>query len=240
MITEVLPGREGELAAFLSAHSHPQLLKIACRYRAYGLQYDFCRFYLCGERGAASAAAVLSGGCALVYTTEKNLPELEQWLAMLPLQSVSVNAAGRSILENPRTGSIFYCVPAGRKSPPPEGTLDGAFAILREAFGEEQYSEGRYSSWYCEMSHNIRHGVSRLYAAENATATALCIGEEQVVLNQVAVLPSGQGKGIGRGLVQRVAGQFPGRRVFVYSRNAGTDQFYRKAGFSYFEDWFEI
>lgn len=239
MIVQVTAENEALLTRFFNEHPHPQLAKIECRRRAYGLGYGFCRFFLCLSGNEVTAAASLFGNTVLLFTVGGDLSELGQWLGMLPAASVSVNAAGRELLDFPRTGLILFCESQEPLPPPPEGRLDDAFSILRQAFGEEQYSDETYSEWYCEMSHNLRHGVSRLFVEESATATALCVTERLVVLNQIAVLPSGQGRGTGRAFVRRVAAQFPGRRVYVYSRNSGTDAFYRRVGFHEFENWIE-
>ena len=236
MIALVTREQEAVLADRLQAATHPQLLKIKTHYDAYGVGYPFCRFYLLPD----GVASWLSG--CLTVCASKPSEELADFVKMTGAVTVAVNPEAACPLEgfDRQAGSLMRA--EGRRSPSdrlPEGKIDQAYAILSSAYPEKFYPAMR-ENWYLEMSHYLRHGLSKLYHLEDrATVTVLCENETMAVINQVAVLPQAQRQGLGGRLMQGVLQTLPGKTVFVYSRNPSTDLFYQRQGFEPAGRWLE-
>lgn len=59
---------------------------------------------------------------------------------------------------------------------------------------------------------------------------ALCDGEYQAAIYDMVVLPEYQGKGIGKGIIEKLCGQLPVENIILYSV-PGREGFYMKCGF---------
>ncbi|MGN1100622.1 MAG: GNAT family N-acetyltransferase, partial [Huintestinicola sp.] len=96
------------------------------------------------------------------------------------------------------------------------------------------FGETEFDMWYADMSHRIRHGVSKAYMHKNAACACTdFIYEGAAYISQVAVMPDERGKGYGRELLDMIscellnAGTVP--RLWAYDDVMG---FYRSIGFS--------
>ncbi|WP_270740042.1 GNAT family N-acetyltransferase [Massilioclostridium coli] len=240
MIVQIHQENKGLLEAFFQQVDHPQLLKIQAHYQAYGLQYPFCSFFVAEQ----DAVMALIHGVLLVYAKEFQ-PEYNEFFQWCGAGSISMNPVEgvRLALAERKTGSLMVCSNPVSTSgiSLSNGTIEQAFQILQQTFPEE-YSQQSHDSWYCEMSHYIRHGVSKLFVTPGqATATLFCENSKLAVLNQIAVCSSLQGNGIGSQFVGSLVNHLlhEKKSVWVYSRNQRTDRFYQRLGFVTVEQWCE-
>lgn len=201
--------------------------KIRALYKAYGAGYDFCRFFRqnCdtflaaldgdfilsdGEADYGELAGFLSAcGFGEIFCSEKSAKELSRHISAdcheIFLMRYSGGAsASENIDRQPR--------------------LDEVYEILKTAF------DIQYEPWYLDMSHRIRHGVSRCMILEGSTLTVQHDLNGEALLSQVAALPQGRGKGVTKRLIRVACSELAPSEVFVLCVKELTD-FYRKCGF---------
>lgn len=196
---------------------------------AYGTGYDFCRLYSF-EKGSAliyNSSAVISGECDDVSELQSfvmiNSPETVE----CPPQ-IAEKLTLRGYEKKHRTLFERKAVPHTENFPE-AALLMKMYEIIKASFGETELD-----MWYADMSHRIRHGVSKAYMHKNAACACVdFIYEGAAYISQVAVMPDERGKGYGRKLLDMIscellkAGTVP--RLWAYDDVIG---FYSRAGFA--------
>ena len=112
-------------------------------------------------------------------------------------------------------------VPADIERDPP---LSEIYAIVGKVFGFE------FEPWYLDMSHRIRHGVSRCRRLEGS---ALVIQHEingEALISQVATLPGQRGRGFASRLLSAACAELSDSEVFILCEDK-LIPFYRNNGF---------
>lgn len=209
--------------------------KILSLYNAYGNKYDFCKFFLIdgetlaarldddfmiqncdGINDAGELAAFLNmGGFGSVFLPEKVCSQLEK-------TSLKANFRHNSLMEY-KAAACTEFPPELRVNPP----ADELFEVLKTGFSLN------YNSWYPDISHRIRHGVSTTYLYKNAsTVTAMYDLDGNVFLSMVATKTEMRGKGTAKEMLSCVCGKYKsqGKRSILVCRKA-VEPFYIKSGF---------
>ena len=201
-------------------------IEAACR--AYGTGYDFCRLYSF-DKGSAliyNSSVVISGEC-------DDLTELQSFVMINSPETLECppNIAEKLTLdgyEKCRRTLFERCdIPKTEKAPE-KANLMKMYEIVKASFGETELD-----LWYADMSHRIRHEVSRSYIYKNAACACVdFIYEGAAYISQVAVLHDQRGNGYGRELLDMIscellnAGTVP--RLWAYDDVIG---FYHSIGF---------
>jgi predicted GNAT family N-acyltransferase len=105
--------------------------------------------------------------------------------------------------------------------------LDAVFRIIDGNFPVE------YSSWLADLSHRVRHEISKTYLYGGvSTVTALYETGDMVFLTQVATLESARGRGFAGGMLRAVCAEYHsrGKSVFLVCRESKRG-FYERVGF---------
>ena len=102
------------------------------------------------------------------------------------------------------------------------------YDIVRAAFGVSEFD-----LWYADMSHRIRHGVSRAFMCDNVSCACIdFVYGGYGYISQVAVSPEHRGNGYGRKITHMVSGELAGMgavsRLWAYD---DVYDFYRRLGF---------
>ncbi len=200
--------------------------KIRALFLAYGLGYDFCRFYrqddifvssldgsfvLCGDNadvGELSAFLRISG-FSDVFCSEK--------LG----RSLSADLGGRSVYVHlmKYNGDDYSCELSD------DTALSDVYKILGDSFDIE------FEPWYLDMSHRIRHGISRCYTADGcSTVTVQHNINGEALISQVATLQAERGKGRASALLKSVCTLLRPSDVFVLCEDKLVP-FYKNVGF---------
>ena len=202
-------------------------IKAACR--AYGTGYDFCRLYRF-DKGSAliyNSSAVISGEC-------DDISELQSFVMINSPETVECpppiaeKLTLRGYEKKHRTLFERKTVPQTENFPE-TALLMKMYEIIKASFGETELD-----MWYADMSHRIRHGVSKAYMYKNAACACVdFIYEGAAYISQVAVMPDQRGNGYGREILETIScellssGTFP--RLWAYDDVIG---FYSRAGFA--------
>lgn len=98
--------------------------------------------------------------------------------------------------------------------------------------------EGITDLWYTDISHRIRHGVSRGYLYDNkAVLTVDFTYGGTAYISSVAVLPGERGQGLGRRLLYSVSRELlKENKTGVVWADESTADYYRKLGFAAVSD----
>ncbi|MDY3791843.1 MAG: GNAT family N-acetyltransferase [Oscillospiraceae bacterium] len=202
-------------------------IEAACR--AYGTSYDFCRLYSF-DKGSAliyNSSAVISGEC-------DDTAELQSFIMLNSPETVECppqTAEKLTLLGYEKKHRTLF----ERKAAPPTenapetATIMKMYEIVKASFGETELD-----MWYADMSHRIRHGVSKAYMYKNAACACVdFIYEGAAYISQVAVMPDQRGNGYGREMLEIISGELYKTgtvpRLWAYDDVMG---FYRTIGFS--------
>lgn len=224
-----------------------QLFRIRSLLRAYGTGYGFCRFYLQEESGALLC---VTGDEAIISVDgTADWRELAEYICAAGVRGLSAAGAAGAALrpflpgacctgtvleyngQRPMPQRFEVC-----SSPEPAETmarLKMAYDILTSCF-----SFGDFDSWYCDVSHQIRHDTARVYLWENAACAVTLQDRERLYLSALAVLPERQGSGAGSSLVRALLRKSRASTAAVYSKDGRTDRFYQRLGFSESGRWY--
>ena len=201
--------------------------KIRSLYAAYGTGYEFCRFFCQGN----SFLAALDGDIVLHDGENADYEELADFLTACGFRSLFCSENAEFFLRK-HIKTEFCAVNLMRF----EGTplmeklvcypmLEEVYFVLKTGFDIE------FEPWYLDISHRIRHGISRCYMLEGCCALAVQYNTNgEALLSQVAVLPERRGEGLGTRFVRAVCGELAPSEVYVLCED-GLKGFYEKAGF---------
>ena len=210
--------------------------KILALFEAYGGGYDFCRFFRQSGKGEAYIAA-LDGSFVLAGADGADFQELAQFLNIHGFSDMFCSQTAGEELK-PYLHGEFHRVmlmerPGGNSGNlPPEVPPSKAWEIIGSRF------EISFEPWYLDMSHRVRHGISRCFSDENA---ALVLQHEingEALLSQVCVRRALEGQGYAGKLLKAVCGALSGRvQVICEEELVG---FYEKCGFHAASDKYVI
>ena len=225
---------------------HPQLMKIQALLQAYGIAYDFCRFYLQQEGGRdMGCLCKLDDGGVLWAEEDADIGEWSDFFGMIGLSEVS--AVGRTGCrlqkECPvfgcQSGSIFvkYTSLSVTSVQSVETTsLTQVFAVICRCF--PNLTTAQFDGWYCDLSHRIRHGVCKAFLYQEVAAAIALHDRKTAIISQLCVLPEHRRSGVGRNLMKAIESVYSGKKLVVFSKDSLSDSFYGNIGFSPTERWF--
>lgn len=215
--------------------------KMLAYMRAYGPNYEFCRFYkITGGSGKGYMFIINS---TLIICGDDRLEldeELELFISMnLPFRIEgdqrlleSIDIAGRYQVLN-RT--IFELIPDENQSAEVDQYVDldpeltEVYRILSEGFP----NIADFSLWYTDTSHRCRHGISRVFTYRGSTtASAVYDIGSTVLIGQVATDSASRGQGYAREFLRWLAGFFNrlGKRAYLLALDVRVS-FYEEIGF---------
>lgn len=202
-----------------------EALKIWALFNAYGGSYEFCRFF----RQGSTYLACLDGSFVICEDPGCDWEELAGFLAMNGFSDLFCSETAGDMLrgkipaEFSRVCLMELRMPEKSGEKLPECSPSEAWKVISTRFPID------FEPWYLDMSHRVRHGVSRCVSdGRSALVVQHSIGSESLI-SQVAVLPDFEGKGYAGGLLRRVCRALGGEiQVICEDRLTG---FYEKFGF---------
>ena len=223
--------------------------------RAYGLNDDRVRFYLCEENSAPTAAMYLMDGVLVVSACPSVDPApVAELVRRESVGEVDTNwgqCAALQALLGGTTESSYYMVYRGgaiNGSFPDigPGSLEASFSVLQRSH-EYYRTHLRFDAWSADLRQKLDRGLMELYQLEvgGEVVGTGCIGSEDDecgVLAAVAVVPEFRHRGLGsrisRFLVKRILekGKTP-RLISGYDEVA---ELYRQVGFVPCGRWGEL
>lgn len=198
--------------------------KIRALLNAYGVNYDFCRFF----RQGGTYLACLDGSFVICEQPGADFEELAQFLGMHGFTDIFCSeAAGNALkpLVSAEFTSVWLmrCMAEKFGELPAELPPSQVWDIIGSRF------DIPFEPWYLDMSHRVRHGVSRCFSDGKA---ALVVQHEingEALISQVSVRREYERCGYAGALVKQVSAALSGEvQVICEDRLRG---FYERCGF---------
>ncbi len=200
--------------------------KLRALFLAYGGAYDFCRFFRQGN----TFLAALDGAFVIAEQPGADMEEIAWFLNMNGFSELFCSeAAGEELKPFLRAAftPVRLMVYAGEKGGalPEQRSPSEVWEIIGSRF------DIPFEPWYLDMSHRVRHGVSRCYSdGRAALAVQHDIGGEALI-SQVSVLCEQEHKGYAGALVRQVSAALAGEVQVICGESLSL--FYEKCGFRY-------
>lgn len=203
--------------------------KILAAYLAYGSEYDFCKFYSCGN------GVVHIYNSSMVIDGDVDISELEMLIEMVKPVTIEMTSklalqASACYLQHHRT---LFRLNTKENNVNSDYVKVNSFTcdcykILKESFE----NMGDFDSWYVDINHRIRHQVSNLYLYDNTTVTQQFDINKFVFLSHIATAESARGKGTARRFLYFLAEQYQkeGCEAYLWALDH-RKSFYESIGF---------
>lgn len=204
--------------------------KILSLLKAYSTKYDFCKFYLQNKNFIAAL-----GKDFIISANDENtdFEELSYFFAMNGFHSILTDEKTGKCFEKELDANYNYNCLLEFKGDFEENKinrecfLNDVYEILKTGF------EIDYESWYLDMSHRIRHGVTKVYTLNNSSTCTVQFDINKIAfVSQVATKPEERGNQLAQRLLRTVCGDLNknGSRVFLACRKELLP-FYKNVGF---------
>lgn len=204
-----------------------EVQKIRALFDAYGTKYDFCRFYRQGN----SYISVLDGSFVLCTDSTADFEEIADFLHMQGFSDVFCSkAAGKSLSDKLECSFTIVNLmkfsgglPCAEFDDDP--SLSDVYKIVSDGFDIE------FESWYLDMSHRVRHGISKCCVLDGKAALVVQHNiNGEALLSQVASLKAHRGEGLAKKLVTSVSASLAPSEVYIVCEDELIG-FYEKCGF---------
>lgn len=179
--------------------------KILAAYLAYGAEYDFCKFYSCGDGVVHiyNSSMVIDGKC--------DTSELEMFIKMLKPATIEMSSEptlqiGGGYKQRHRT--LFRLKSCSCVMDNSCVKVNTCAADCHKILAESFENMGSYEDWYVDINHRIRHNVANLYLFDSTTATQQFNINGFVFLSHIATAEEARGKGAARKLLYYLAEKY--------------------------------
>ncbi|MEZ3455086.1 MAG: GNAT family N-acetyltransferase [Oscillospiraceae bacterium] len=203
--------------------------KILAAFYAYGGDYGFCRFYSCG------GGLIHVYNASMVIDGEIDIGEAEMLIRMTKPVSAEVKSDVALQLETAyeKVHRTLFRVKSAESGINPNcvkvnNYTDKCFAILKESFDKML----PYDDWYVDISHRIRHNVSKLYWYDGSTITQQFNINGFIFLSHIATAPYARGRGNARRLLWLIGSEAEknGETAYLFAQDHRRS-FYETIGF---------
>lgn len=216
---------DGASAENLLANIHDSHCKrkIASLVKAYTVNCGFLELYrLSTGCGKTAAACVFDKASVIVTDGLDDYTEACAFLNGFPsaVSDIKISKEQRKLYE------AVFCS-WGEKNPLVDGNprLESVFRVISSVFGEISFDE-----WYVDMSHRIRHGVSRAFLLDYSAACVQFDENGYVYISQAATMPESQNKGLCKSLLRHIASVYPNKTLYLHAEQEKIP-LYEKIGF---------
>lgn len=209
--------------------------RILSYFRAYGLNYDFCRFY----ENQKGMIMLIINSTLLIFGDEFDTDELKAFALMN--EPFRIEGSQKAILAldgicgyQKLNRTLFRLVGDDNPSFKEEDVnfnplLDEVYEILSEGFPNIL----EYPLWLADTSHRVRHGISKVFTYKNSTTASISYDiDGNVLVGQVATKASARGSGYARQFLKWLADYLDKQKktAFLYALDT-RESFYREIGF---------
>lgn len=215
--------------------------KMLAYMKAYGLGYDFCRFYEVSDGNGKGYMFVINSTLIICSDDKMGVTEeIEIFIRMnLPFRIEGSQKILRELDFSEHyqqlSRTVFELVPDKKAEEFDETSVEfnpnltDVYKILNEGFP----NIADFSLWYTDTSHRCRHGISRVFTYKGCTtASAVFDIENDILIGQVATKIESRGSGYAREFLKWLAQFFNnlGKRAYLLALDVRVS-FYREIGF---------
>lgn len=215
----------------------PFAARITALFDTYGAGYGFASFWVQSVDGVPSAAISRVDGCmTLCCLDNADIGEIAEFIGVCGCSDLLCDASVMSALGiEPDDSSVTVRFEGLNE---PIGAIAEECSDMRAVHAlllECGFKIGSFNSFAADACARLNRGTARLATAceggkLQACAFALFAGRRSVLLGAVATAPEARGRGYASGLVKALAADYD-KAVFLFCRNDGLEEFYKKCGF---------
>lgn len=217
---------------------NPYACRILSQLLAYGTDERFLEHWVQLEADKPRAVISRMDGNMTVFC-EKSDEELNEFIEAVGFNTILADKqffpqywSGEAVLKFARKSETKFFDDIEIDFNP---TIQEVYSILAECKGAG-FEVPDFDSFYPDMSHRVRHNLSRIFAAKiDGQAVACCMTSAETdscaIISGVATLPEMRGKGYAGRLVAEMVKNFGNREVFVFCRRELVG-FYNRLGFN--------
>lgn len=212
----------------------------------YGFEQNFALFWV-QKNGDEPVAAIsrVDGSMTVCCTEKADFEELAAFINAVGYSAFIGNEEQVSKLGFISSNSSYIVEYQGKTVPDESGiSWDCEKKKVYDLLCDCGFEMGDYGAFLADYCSRLNKGTARLAAFEEndllACASALFIGEKSVLLGAVATRKSARGRGLASKLVTALAEKEKGKKVFLFCRNDGLLEFYKKIGFVQVGRWGEV
>lgn len=212
--------------------------RILAYFKAYGADYDFCRFFKAENDGEVTYIVIINS-TMIICGKATDSEELSCFVQMhMPfrvegtqeaLEKVRCSGYQRLSRTTFRLAADNESLAADEKDICFSPKLDDVYAILKEGFPNLL----DYGLWLTDTSHRVRHGISRVLTYKESTCATLVYDiNDYVLVGQVATKPEARGSGYARAFLRWLAGYLhkQGKKAYLFALDI-RESFYVEIGF---------
>lgn len=213
--------------------------KIKAYKKAYGVDYDFCRFYSVSQ-GLSTGYVMLLNSSAVISGKTLESTELSEFISLYAPTTIEcpVYLANRMKFEGytryrrllfELKDDLFFDEDEFKKELDDPVSLQQMFIIMNSCFNGLEYD-----GWYADMSHRIRHEMSEVFMYKGITCATLDFKAGKTgYISGLATMPTERGKGYATDILKYLAGMLKRQRIqgYVWAME-GAMPYYRSLGFS--------
>ena len=212
-------------------------LRIKGLFLSYGIGRKFVRFYAdeCGE-----VVVGLKDKTAFLYLSSLDkMEEATEFCKLLtdnvltdiklePMQNHLLEIGmtyTKSNFDKPKIFDVCNEIEAGR-------------VVLSKIFPRDVNST-TYPIWLTDISHRIRHDVSKIYTYKSAcTGTSYAVIDGIIYLVQLGTLETHRNQGLATQLLNYIAYDQRAKSIVLLSQDKQSDKYYEKNGFEKIGEWY--
>lgn len=235
MIKEL--NHKSELDIILNQNDEsPALMRIKALLKAYGLGRSFIHFFS-DEEGQIIICSE-NNHSILYLKNETKAAEASEFLNMTT-NSVICEHKLPLFGFSEKSGNIYSF---GGKLPWGElevdSSLQSGYDVVSRVFSDSINST-TYNSWYADLSHRVRHGMSKIYTVRGkCSATMYCHENGRIMITQLATAPEFRNQGLARSLLGFcLEDNRPKNGLVLLSGDKKSDSFYEKLKFQKEGEW---
>lgn len=118
-------------------------------------------------------------------------------------------------------------------------SLQEGYNLLSKIF-TDCINSTTYNSWYTDMSHRIRHGMSKIYSYDGACSATVYLNDKgTIVIAQLGTIKEKRGMGYAKKLLYHIAANTKNtKEVLLFSQDEHSDKFYEHIGFKPVGKWY--
>lgn len=219
----------------------PAYLRISGFYKAYGVGYNFIGFYtntsntilICVKQRFADIY-ISSSAC------EEDLLELETFVLLNASEFITEQEfhishrrldIGKTYTSSPILDRVT-CIDEIAIS----HDIRDCFELSKDVFLSNTCEE-LLQVWYTDLSHRVRHGMSRTYTLKQgkqciSTAIAYAFDSGVVLIAYLGTHTNYRNRGYARFLLNHISRELKATKIVLQSQDEESDNFYEKLGFT--------
>lgn len=215
--------------------------RITALFNTYGVQNFAVFWYQQSDEKITAVVSRVDGSMTVSAAADADYEELAEFIEVLGFSTLTCDKKVADLMGIEVTKTSYIAEYKGSDySCDCDSSADmrGVYALLCES----GFDMGDYESFLADFCARLNKGSARIAVIHSngeisASASALFIGKNSVLIGAVATKEDMRGKGLAGSLVKTLASKFEGKRVYVFCRNNSLMDFYGKNGFVQVGDW---